>query len=134
MFLREKLDQRRAVKNKIEELKHVLHNKCSYESTNIDAIVDLLLSCIEELQTLNLIINSANNQSNITIGSSKVSLTTSIEIRNTINRKIEILTGLIAGDNGLDVIDLVNKRDKLVEEYNSINRLIRLADWGVKVD
>jgi len=134
MFLREKLDQRRVVKNKIAELESVLHNKCGCISESINSIVELLLNCIEELQTLNLIIHNANNQYKIIVGSSKVSLSTAIEIRDTINKKMSILTDLISGNNDLDIIDLLSKRDVLLEEYNGINRLIRLADWSVQVD
>jgi hypothetical protein len=50
-------------------------------------------------------------------------------------RKIEILDSLIEeGDSLLDVFDLIEQRDKMLEEYTTISNGLAAIEWSTKVD
>ncbi len=132
MYLREKLDEKELIKTKIEELNiHVLH------TSNIvnDEVVSHLLSCIDDLQNINLILDKVNQQTKLLVGKTEITISTAVEIRNAIKSKIDVITKLITKDeNKLDILNLIKQRDGIIEEYNSINNAIRLIDWSVKLD
>ncbi len=129
MFLRQTLDKRKNIKNKIKELKGWL-----LRSAPSDELIALLLVQFDELQNINLLINKVNQQTVIMIGGTQTSLTTAIEIRDTIKSKIDLITDLIATNTSLDMTSLLEQRDKLMAEYDSINGSIRLTDWNIKLD
>lgn len=131
MFLRQKLDERIQLKVKIDELK-----KCVLNNTKErDSLVKELLILIDKVQTLNIIINRVNTQSKIEIGGTSVPLSTAIEVRNTLEDKISIITSLIElEDSSLDVMSLIKQRDSILEEFKSIDMAIRLADWNIKLE
>ena len=129
MFLRQKLDKRKNIKNKIKELK-----SWSLRSTPSDELIKLLLAQLDELQNINLIINKVNQQTLITIGGTQLNITTAVEIRDTIKSKMDLITDLIATDTSLDITNLIEQRDNFMDEYNSIDGAIRITDWNVKLD
>jgi len=129
MFLRQKLDKRKNIKNKIKELKGWL-----LRSAPSDELITLLLVQLDELQNINLLIDKVNQQTLITIGGTQTNLTTAVEIRNTIKSKIDLITDLIATNTSLDITSLLEQRDKFMSEYNSIDGSIRITDWNIKLD
>ena len=131
MFLRQELDKRKIIKNKIKELKSWIAR--STEQPN-DELMKVLLANIDKLQNINLLINKINQQTQITIGGTQLSLITAIEIRDTIKSKIDIITDLINTNDYLDIITLLEQRDNFIDEYNSINSTIRITDWNIKLD
>lgn len=134
MFLREKLDMKLELEEKIEELESILNRHLLSDVDSIDKMVKKLLNYIDDLQNLKLTINSANIQTNINIGESKISISTAVEVRKSVKKKINLLNTLIEVQNNLDIFELMNQRDSFMKEFNSIDRLIRLTDWSVKLD
>lgn len=134
MYLREKLDERILLKCKIKELRKKLSSELVNE-IEANGIVVVLLEHINQLQTINLILNQANNQSKITIGTTELTLSTAIELRKAIQLKIDVITELITVDNkNLDIISLQRQRDGLLQEFISIDSTIRQLDWRVSID
>ncbi|RLI63725.1 MAG: hypothetical protein DRO67_05300 [Candidatus Asgardarchaeum californiense] len=132
MYLREKLDEKKLIKIKIKELEN---NILYGDSQSKDSIVKVLLSYIDDLQNINLILNKVNQQTELLIGKTKITIATAVEIRKAIKTKIDVITRLIEeNDSKLDIIILIEQRDKLMDEYNSINNSIRMMDWSVKLD
>jgi len=129
MFLRQKLDKRKNIKNKIKELRGWL-----LKSDPSDELITLLLVQLDELQNINLIIDKVNQQTLVTIGGTQTNLATAIEIRNTIRSKIDLITDLIATHTSLDITSLLEQRDNFMAELNSIDGAIRITDWNVNLD
>jgi len=129
MFLRQKLDKRKNIKNKIKELKRWLLN-----SVPSDELIALLLIQLDELQNINLLIDKVNQQTLVTIGGTQINLTTAVEIRNTIKSKVDLITALIATNTSLDMTNLLEQRDNFISEYSSIDGVIRITDWNIKLD
>ena len=134
MYLREKLDERILLKQKINELRKRLSTEFVNEREANDIVV-VLLEHINQLQTINLILSQANNQSQITIGTTELTLNTAIEIRKAIQLKVDVITDLISVDNKhLDLVSLQRQRDGLLKEFTSIDSTIRQLDWRVSID
>jgi len=132
MYLREKLDEKKLIEIKINELEN---NILYGYSESKDSIVKVLLSYIDDLQNINLILNKVNQQTELLIGKTKITTATAVEIRKAIKTKIDVITKLIEeNDSKLDIIILIEQRDRLIDEYNSINNSIRMMDWSVKLD
>jgi hypothetical protein len=134
MYLREKLDERILLKQKINELRRKLSSGLVNE-IEANGIVVVLLNYINKLQTINLILIQANTQSKISIGDTEVTLSTAIELREAIELKVAVITELIGSDNkSLDIITLQKQRDGLLHEFVSIDSAIRQLDWRVTID
>ena len=133
MYLREKLDEKELIRNKIIELQHSL--LVGFDITENDKVVKVLLEYIDILQNINLIINKVNQQAMLNVGENKISIFTAIEIRKAIKAKIDVITSLIADNNkGLDILVLIDQRDALIVEHNGIDSVIRITDWSVLID
>lgn len=131
MLLKQKLNERKQLLKKINELKNYILNN----SNERDLLVKELITLMDRVQTLNIVINKINTQTNIDIGGTKVLMSTAIEIRNTLSNKISIITSLISlGDPGLDVMSLIKQRDSIIEEFNAIDTAISLADWNINLE
>lgn len=134
MYLREKLDERILLNQKISELRKKLSSEFVQE-TEANGIVVVLLDYINQLQTINLILNQANTQSKIKVGTTELTLSTAIELRKAIKLKIDVITDLIDNNNkNLDIISLQRQRDGLIKEFISIDSTIRQLDWRVSID
>jgi hypothetical protein len=129
MFLRQKLDNRKNIKNKIKELKGWL-----LRSAPSDELIKLLLVQLDGLQNTNLLIDKVNQQTLVKIGGAKTNLATAVEIRNTIKSKIDLITDLIATNTSLDITSLLEQRDNFMEEFNSLDGVIRVTDWNINLD
>lgn len=131
MFLRQKLDEREMIKQKISELKANAYKFTEYQ----DAVLSQLLSLFDQLQSINLVLNKINNNSVIEIAGTKLNLNTAVELRNTMKKKVDVMSELIALDDGdLDVLALMQQRDTLLEEYYTMDSAISQADWNIKLE
>lgn len=131
MFLRQKLDERKFLKSKINELKKsILHF-----TDEQDELIKELLILFDRLQTINLVLNKVNYESVIVIADTELSLNTAVELRNALQSKIDMMTDLISSCEGnLDVMSLMEQRDGVIEEFMVIDSAIRKADWNIKIE
>jgi len=131
MFLRQKLDERKFLKVKIKELKE---NILCFTNEQDELIKELLI-LFDRLQTINLVLNKVNYESAIVIADTELSLNTAVELRNTLQSKIDMMNGLISVCEGnLDVMALMEQRDDVIEEFMVIDSAIRQADWNIKIE
>jgi len=131
MFLRQKLDERKFLKIKINELKeNILHF-----TDEQDELIKEFLILLDRLQTINLVLNRVNYESIITIANTELSLNTAIELRNTLQSKIDMMDGLISSSKGtLNLLALMEQRDSVLEEFMVIDSAIKQADWNIKIE
>jgi hypothetical protein len=131
MFLRQKLDERKFLKVKIKELKENI--LCFTDEQ--DSLIKHLLTLLDRLQTINLVLSNVNSNSIINIAGSELSLSTAVEVRNTLQSKIDIMNDLIGACEGnLNVMALMEQRDGVIEEFMAIDAAIRQADWNIKIE
>ena len=131
MFLLQKLDEKKLLKIKIVELKK---NVLRF-TVDQDELIKNLLILFDKLQTINLILNKVNSESILNIAGTELSLSTAVEIRRTLQSKIDIISELInAGGDTLDLMILIEQTDSIIEEFVIIDTAIRQADWNIKIE
>lgn len=135
MYLREKLEELKILNIKIVELKKYIFSSNFVDNEIKNSIVKTILDCTDKIQTIKLILNRINNQTTIKIANTTLELSTAVIIRSIINNKICLITEMINNDiNNLDILTLIEQRDELLIEFNTIDASIQLADWSVKLD
>jgi len=132
MYLKEKLNELDILKQKIMELHHSLLSISDEQEK--DVLADALFKSIDELQNTKIIIDKVNSQTMINVGGTTISISTAIIIRDNLKRKIDVISDIIRSNTVLDTLTLMSQRDSFFVEYNSINKSIMLADWGINID
>jgi len=129
MYLAEILEDKKLLDLKIAEVKSILNNK------QTDDLAQELFVLLELRQSKLLNIDAANHASIIKIGSTELSVFTTVVIRDTIKEKIDVITALINNDDcDLDKIELQAQRDKHYGELILLNMAINRNDLQVTVD
>lgn len=128
MYLKEIVCEKVMIDKKIVELEFILHHEAT------EAVTQALLEAIDLRQNKLLSIYSVNHKSKINIGDTKMDINTAIIIRNTIQQKMDILTGLI-NDNGcvLDKLGLMEQRDQYNGQLVLLNIGILKNDLSVEI-
>lgn len=135
MYLREKLTELKTLTSKIEELERYLFRSYELQDDIKNEIVKVILNCIDEVQNIKLILNNINKQTSLKIAEADLDLGSAVTIRDTIDKKIKLITNMINSDNTkLDILTLMEQRDDLLNEFNTMNVSITLADWSIKID
>jgi hypothetical protein len=106
---------------------------------NRDEITDHLFSLIDDYQKYSIIVERVNNSTEINVANSDVSLSTAVKIRETISRKMDVLTNIIDINRNNEtvnykVLDLITQRDKLMEEYILLSSAIFTCDWQTETN
>lgn len=128
-YLAELILQKKMYDKKISELKNI------FLQVQTDTIGEELRAALELRQGLLLRIKAANAASKMTIGSTEVSVSAAVTIRDTMQEQINILTSLIEDrECRLDKVDLQRKRDRYYEEYSLLSMAIQRNDLTVTVE
>lgn len=133
MLLGELLLRRKCIKMEIDELKN--HMLSSEEPTNLNDILNRLFVLEDKFQRHNILIERANNEIEVSVGDTATTLTNAIKLRMAADRKADALTRLIKGDKpSLNITNLIEQRQKFIEEYILLDNAINSSDWSVNVD
>lgn len=133
MLLSELLMRKKQIRIQIDELK----TRLSYESNVVDVnkIINKIFKLEDQFQKYVMIIDKINNSYEVEVGSNTISVATAIGLRRAVKRKIDALTGLINNTKlQIDILDLIEQRATLWEEYIIYDRAISLNDWRTNVD
>lgn len=135
MVLAEVLIEKNNLKSKIKQLKGYLFRIATENPSFTDKATSKLLDLMDKYRSHLILINKINNETNVSIGGSTVNLANAILIVKTMENKIDFINQLIDKENiVLDVFDLMDQRDKLLEEYTTILNGIKTVEWSTKVD
>ncbi len=132
MLVAELLLRKENLKLQIDELEK--HLSIEEVSGNINKIINRLFELEDVLQRYVVALDKSNNSNIITVGSSEISVMTALRLKNNTNRKIDVLTDLINSNTKIDILNLIEQRTKLFEEYVLFSKAISLSDWSVEVD
>jgi hypothetical protein len=135
MVLAEVLIEMQNLNQKIRQLEDYLYRTASQDATLADKATTKLLNLLDKHRSHLILINKVNNNTEVVIGYSKVSLANAILITKTMKRKIDLLDSMIENDDcKLDVFALLESRDTLLEEYTTITNGLRTIEWGTDID
>lgn len=143
MLLAEVLARKEEIDSKIDILENHLRSMALDDSikdtVELDKIVSNMYELFDERQQHIFTIDRANSSIEVKIGNSKTTLASAIRLRETVERKIDVLSELIKAcenntKSGFSVIELLNNKDKLLAEYNVLTNAISKKDWTVELD
>jgi len=137
MQLAEVLIELETINDNIETLNGFLFgtNK-SNDVKLIDTVIKELLSLLDKKRSHLILLTGFNNKIFLKIGTVDINLATALIILNTIKSKIDIVDNLLnsRGCDDLDVLNLLDQKDKLVKEYNALSSNIKKLEWSVDID
>jgi len=142
MVLAELLDRKKETKKKIKELRLYLGfwaaNEDNTDAEKIDSVLTKIYSLLDIYQQQLFLIGKVNESVKIEIGQSKVSLANAVRLRSIIQKKIDVLDGLISAceynKKGLyNILDLLENRDKLLDEFYILDKAIKSKEWQVEL-
>lgn len=135
MVLAEVLIEKDNIKSKMRQLYDYLNRIATVNSESANQATTKLLDLIDKYRSHLILINKINNDTEVSIGDSKVSLANAILIIDTMEWKINLLNDLIdVEDSTLDVFSLMDQRDKLLSEYTAISNGLKAVEWSTEVD
>ena len=135
MVLAEVLIEMRNLEARITQLEDFLHHAATRDAKLADRANTKLLDLLDKHRSHLILVNKINNETDVSIGDSTVSLANAILITKTMRRKIELLNSLIESEDVLlDVLSLMEQRDKLLEEYDTISNDLRALEWRTQID
>ena len=137
MVLAEILIEKRNLEQKICQLNKYVFKMSNISRDETDKAVNQLIELVDKHRSHLILLNKMNNEIEVVIGDAKVSLANAVLIMKTTNNKIDLLNGLINGCDGHDVLDffdLMEQRDKLLEEYTAISNGLKSIEWSTEVD
>jgi hypothetical protein len=133
MFIGELLIKRNHVKMQINEFKKYLYS--DEPISDINDVLDKLFTLEDKHQQYSVVLDDINMNTEIQFGDNKVIIANMIKLRDTTSNKINVFTELIdSNKSSLNIINLIDQRANLVEEYILLNKTISTNDWQVEID
>jgi len=133
MLLSELIERKKNFKLQIDELKSYLKYEDSVSSMN--KIINNIFELEDKVQKYAMILDKANNQYEVEVGSNTIPVSTAVRLRQATKRKMDALTTLINDTKvKIDILDLMKQRSVLLEEYLIYDRVISINDWRTNVD
>ena len=142
MLVGELVVRRNNIKRKIEELKEyitALSSETGIEPVNKGALyskaINDLFELYTQLQTHTALLDSENLKSVLNIKKgTEITVADAVHVRKTVMAKLSIYDELIENnDLALSIVDLMDKRDKVLEEYIILDAKINESDWASNV-
>jgi hypothetical protein len=137
MVLAEVLIEKFNLEKRIKQLERFLYRMSNVSAEQTDKAVKKLLELLDKHRSHLILLNRINNETEVTIGDSAVSLANAVLIIKTMEKKIELLDDLIDNCNEnsvLDIFNLMEQRDKLLEECTLISNNVTALEWSTEVD
>lgn len=142
MVLAEVLDRKDEIKKRIKELRLCVGYLASSEqNTDVKKIDNTILEIyklLEDYQRKLFLIDKVNKKIELKIGESTVMLADAVKLRTIVQIKLDVLNELINvcvyNEKSLfNIIELMKNRDKLLNEYYVLNKIIKSKDWTVEL-
>ena len=139
MLVGEILRRKNETKIKIEELEFYIEKISNInikESAHIYTnILGKVFDLLDKYQNYIILLERSNSKCEIKVGTSDVKVSDAVKLRDTTNKKMGFITNLInSNDASLNVPDLMDNRDKLMEEFILLNNAIEKSDWSEEVE
>ncbi len=132
MLVSELLLRKKNLKLQIDELKRYLYTEEA--SGNINKTTNTLFELEDKLQQYVVALNISNNETMIKVGKSEINIVTAVILRNTTQKKINVLTELIKNNINIDIFNLMDQRNSFFEEQILLDKAIKASDWKVELE
>jgi len=105
------------------------------DSEKANELIKKLFDLIDRYRSHLILLNKINNEREIVIGESKVTLANAVIFRKTLETKLAILNQLISEDTSYtDFKSLIENRDRFYTEYKTLKSELQAFEWRLKID
>lgn len=136
MLVGELIIRRQLLKNNIRDLQKALSKKEeTYSKVTYNGFLDSLFGYIEQIKSHDVLLNRSNEKTVIVVGKNDVNVSDAVFLRGSVMNKIDVLSSMIENNTNvdLDIFNLIEQRDKLLEEFVYLNSLINISDWTTEI-
>lgn len=135
MFLGEVLQEKDNLEFKIKQLEELFFKVAKSDSDKANELIKKLFDLLDKYRSHLILINKINNEQEIVIGGSKINIANAVLLRDTLEKKIEVLNRLIMEETSYtDITSLIENRDKFYIEYKMISSELKSFEWRMKID
>lgn len=136
MLVSEALIRKDDIEKRIEELEFYINRIDSGDSGDLYTnTLNMIFDMVDKLQSYIILITRHNTSTKIKVGDTEISLQDAIVLRKTVSEKMRILTDIInKPDDGINVLSIMEQRDKLMEEYILLNSAIEESDRSSEIE
>lgn len=133
MTVREILLRRKILCNKLKEVDKVIKTLKDMSSENKDTLYTKLINykfdLLSKIRSHTILLDKLNNDTNIKINGTELSVYEALHLLKTFSHKIATFSSIIIDDSkSLNMFDLIDKKDKLLEEYINIYLAVQESD------
>ena len=132
MLIAELLLRKENLKLQMDELKRYLSTEKA--AGDVNKATNVIFELEDRLQQYIVALSISNHEAMIQVGKSQVNIATAIILRNTTQKKINVLTELIDTNINIDIFNLMEQRNSLFEEYILLDKAIKASDWKVELE
>ena len=137
MFIGELIEKQNNIKSRIIELRNYLYKLANNTNNSVDIYgeaIGAVFELLDDYQYCVVVIENSNSTNKISLGSNEITINNAIKIRNTLKNKIDCLEDVINGsDFSINTIDLMNQKNKLLDEYSVLNNAVSESDWRTEI-
>jgi len=136
MLVGELILRKKLLKDNIRDVQKALSKKeKTYSKVTYNGFLDSLFGYIEQIKSHDILLNRSNEKTIIVIGKNKVNVSDAVFLRDSVMNKINILSSMIDNNTNvdLDIFNLIEERDKLLDEFVYLNNLINVSDWTTEI-
>lgn len=142
MLVAELLLRKLQTEDEIKELENYLNNKLPNIQTSEETtaklysgVVSRLFNLYDKLQQQRVVLNHINSKTMLDIDDNRITMVDALEIAETLERRINLYTGLVNSDDAsLSILDNMEKRSQLLSEYFKLISGIKASDWTTEID
>jgi ethanolamine utilization protein EutQ (cupin superfamily) len=140
MLIGEIVRRKNDIKREIVELEFYMEKISNIPNVKESAaiytnVLSKVFELLDKQQNYLILLERSNLKQEIKVGKSTISVSDAIKLRDTTDKKIIFITNLINNnDASLNVINLMESRDKLMEEFILLNNAIEKSDWSTEID
>lgn len=97
--------------------------------------VQHLFTLYDKLQNQRVVLKQCNISTGIKIEGNAVSVSDALEIAETLEKRLNLYTNMINGEETtLDIFTTMKQRSELLEEYFKLMSCIKSSDWSTTID
>lgn len=135
MYIGEVVNEKNNLKFVINQTIELFFKVAKVDSDKANEIIKKLFDLIDKYRSHLILLNKVNNEKEVSIGGSAITLANAVIFKDILELKIDILNRLISADSSYtDFKSLIENRDKFYSEYKTLNTELKLFEWRSEID
>ena len=120
------------LENKITDLESYMEDN---ELESYNDILQELFNLYDTRRSYKILLRRSDENTKVIIGKNEISISDARDLMNTVKAKVDAMNKLIENlPIKLNIFQLMQERDKLIEEYIMLESSIKKSSWETEVD